>query len=260
MVTYHRRRSGATFEVLDLVRVGLLIAGLLAVATGLLPAAEARQSIARVAPLLLFLGSVIVPATLTMHARVFEAVAARLPIVARGNHVALFGLCVVFTSATTILLNLDTTAVLLTPVLLALAVRSGIAALPLAMTTIWLADTASLLLPVSNLTTLLAADRVGSAPLEFAARIWVPQLAVLAVTTAFLWVCYWRRGRRGENRYRPPEPVGLHSSRERVLFRVSAGASSCSSRRSRCCASTATPRPVPRWSCSARSPAWSAPG
>lgn len=224
MVTRRRGRARGIPGGLDLVRVGLLLAGLLAVATGLLPAAEARQSLARVAPLLLFLGSVIVLATLTMHARVFDAVAARLAIVARGDYVALFALVVVFASATTFLLNLDTTAVLLTPVLLALAVRSGIAALPLAMTTIWLANTASLLLPVSNLTNLLAADRVGSAPLDFAARMWLPQIAVVAATTAFLWACYWRRGRRGDGRYRPPAPVRMQTARERVLFRVSAGA------------------------------------
>lgn len=69
-----------------------------------------------------------------------------------------------FAGLTTIALNLDTTAVLLTPVMLALATRVGIAPLPLAMTTVWLANTASLLLPVSNLTNLLAAERVALSP------------------------------------------------------------------------------------------------
>ena len=46
---------------------------------------------------------------------------------------------------------------LLTPVMLALADRIDVAPLPVAMTTVWLANTASLLLPVSNLTNLLAA-------------------------------------------------------------------------------------------------------
>ena len=45
-------------------------------------------------------------------------------------------------------------------VMLATAVRAGVAPLPLAMTTVWLANTASLLLPVSNLTNLLAMERV----------------------------------------------------------------------------------------------------
>jgi arsenical pump membrane protein len=211
-------------SALDWIRIGLLVAGLLAVLTGALPAAEAEQSIRRIAPLLLFLGSVIVLATLTKRAQVFDAIAARLAIIGRGSYVALFLLCVAFASATTIFLNLDTTAVLLTPVFLALARRTGIAALPLAMTTIWLANTASILFPVSNLTNLLAADRVDLSAPEFAGRMWAPQLAVLATTMVFLWVLYWRRGRRGADAYQPPRPVRLEDSRQRTLFWV-AGAS-----------------------------------
>lgn len=211
-------------SVLDWVRAGLLVAGLLAVLTGALPAVEAERSLLRIAPLLLFLGSVIVLATLTKKAQVFDAIAARLAIVGRGSYVALFLLCVAFASATTVFLNLDTTAVLLTPVFLALAQRTGIAALPLAMTTIWLANTASMLFPVSNLTNLLAADRVALEAPEFAARMWAPQLAATAATMAFLWVLYWRRGQRGVDRYTPPQPVRLEDSRHRALFWV-AGAS-----------------------------------
>ena len=74
-----------------------------------------------------------------------------------------------FAAATTTVLNLDTTAVLLTPVMLALARKAGIAVIPLAMTTVWLANTASLLLPVSNLTNLLAREPGRRwRPLEFA--------------------------------------------------------------------------------------------
>ncbi|OZM76772.1 arsenic transporter [Pseudonocardia sp. MH-G8] len=209
-------------SLLDWIRVGLLVAGLVAAATGLLPAAEAEASLRRIAPLLLFLASVIVLATLTKRAQVFDAIAARLAIVGNGSYVALFLLCVVFASATTVFLNLDTTAVLLTPVFLALAARTGIAALPLAMTTIWLANTASMLLPVSNLTNLLAADRVALHALEFAGRMWAPQVAAMAATMAFLWVLYWRRGRRGVDRYEPPAPIRPAEPRQRALFRVAA--------------------------------------
>ena len=45
---------------------------------------------------------------------------------------------------------------LLTPVVIAVARQLGLSAVPFAMTTVWLANTASLLLPVSNLTNLLA--------------------------------------------------------------------------------------------------------
>jgi Na+/H+ antiporter NhaD/arsenite permease-like protein len=132
----------------------------------------------------------------------------------------LFLLCVAFASATTMFLNLDTTAVLLTPVLLALAVRAEIATVPLAMTTLWLANTASLLLPVSNLTNLLAADRVALGAPAFAARMWLPQLAAIVATTVFLWVFFWRRGRRSRDRYRSPAPLELSQPGQPALFRI----------------------------------------
>ncbi|MFF9057151.1 SLC13 family permease [Streptomyces sp. NPDC014882] len=190
-------------HVLDRVAIGLLATGLVCVATGLLPTGSAADATTRVAPLVAFLGTVIVLAELTTRAEVFDVVAARIARAGRGRYPLLFALCVAFASVTTIALNLDTTAVLLTPVMLAMAARVGIAPLPLAMTTVWLANTASLLLPVSNLTNLLAADRVALSPLGLAGRMWAPQLAAIAVTAACLWGFHWRRGRRGA-----PEPGG----------------------------------------------------
>jgi len=222
-----RRRLGALLAALtplDWIRIGLLLLGVLCVVTGLLPAAEAEQNIRRILPLLLFLASVIVLANLAREALVFDVIATRLAILGKGSYAALFLLCVAFASLTTTVLNLDTTAVLITPVLLALAARSGIAALPLAMTTIWLANTASLLLPVSNLTNLLAADRIALSAPAFAARMWAPQLASMAATMIFLWVFYWRRARRGADVYTPPAPIELRTARDRVLFRVAGAA------------------------------------
>ncbi|NVI87074.1 SLC13 family permease [Actinomadura sp. BRA 177] len=215
------RRAAGSLGVLDRIRIGVLVLGVAFVATGLLPAGTARASIGRVAPLLLFLFSVIILAELTKEAGVFDAIAQRMARAGRGNYVALFLLCVAFASLTTIFLNLDTTAVLLTPVMLALAARARIATLPLAMTTVWLANTASLLLPVSNLTNLLAADRVALETRAFAARMWAPQLAVVAVTMALLWAFYWRRRMRGDDAYDPPD---LAPIRDPVLFSATGGA------------------------------------
>nr|WSW69780.1 SLC13 family permease [Streptomyces sp. NBC_00995] len=202
-------RSGAHVLVrrlhpLDWLAGGLLVLGLAAAATGLLPAGPAADQMRRIGPLLAFLATVIVLAELAGRAQVFDVVAAWVARAGRGRYPLLFGLCVAFASLTTITLNLDTTAVLLTPVMLALGTRVGIAALPLAMTTVWLANTASLLLPVSNLTNLLAADRVALSPAGLAGVMWLPQLAAIGVTAGCLWVFYWRRGRRGADRYVPP--------------------------------------------------------
>ncbi|WP_328815813.1 ArsB/NhaD family transporter [Nonomuraea cypriaca] len=203
------------FGALDRIRIGLLVLGIGFVPTGLLPWDAALESLDEIGPLLVFLVAIIVLAELTKEAQVFDTIAARMAVLGRGNYVALFFLCTAFASFITIFLNLDTTAVLLTPVMLALAPKARIAALPLAMTTIWLANTASLLLPVSNLTNLLGMNKIGLDAQEFAARMWAPQLASIAMTMVFLWVFYWRRGERRDLRYTPPvvEPVT-----DRVLF------------------------------------------
>jgi arsenical pump membrane protein len=197
---------------LDWLAVGLLVAGGIATATGLLPWRDARATGERILPLLVFLGAVIILAELAARAEVFDVIATRVTILGRGRTVALFGLCLAFAAGTTAFLNLDTTAVLLTPVMLATAARSRIPALPLAMTTVWLANTASLLLPVSNLTNLLAMNRVRQSPLEFAARMALPQVAALLVVAGCLWVFYWRHN---PATYVPPAPF---QPRDRRVF------------------------------------------
>ncbi|PZG18480.1 arsenic transporter [Micromonospora craterilacus] len=202
---------------LDAIAVALAVAGAGCVATGLLPRADATATLTRILPLLLFLGTVVVLAELTAAAGVFDVLATRLAVVSRGSWPALFALCVGFAALTTVVLNLDTTAVLLTPVMLALAVTLRTAVAPLAVTTVWLANTASLLLPVSNLTNLLAADRVGLDPLAYAGVMWLPQLAALAVTTVLLWYFWWRRDRPATGRFAPPE---VHRPADPVLYRT----------------------------------------
>jgi arsenical pump membrane protein len=211
-------RPARGLALLDWLRIGLLLVGLLAVAVGLLPWRDARATGERILPLLVFLGAVIVLAELAARAQVFDVIAVRLTIVARGHNGLLFLLAVLFATLTTAFLNLDTTAVLLTPVMIATARRAGLAPLPLAMTTVWLANTASLLLPVSNLTNLLAMNRVRLEPLEFAARMALPQLAAVVVVAASLWLFYWRRN---PARYEPPAPFRPHN---RAVFLAASAA------------------------------------
>ncbi|GAA2191523.1 ArsB/NhaD family transporter [Micromonospora lupini] len=202
---------------LDVVAVVLAVAGAACALSGLLPRAETTATLHRILPLLLFLGTVIVLAELTAVAGVFDVLASRLAIASRGRWAALFLLCGGLATVTTLVLNLDTTAVLLTPVLLALARGLRVPAGPLAVTTVWLANTASLLLPVSNLTNLLAADRVGLTPLAYAERMALPQLAAVTVTMALLWYGWWRRERPAGGRFVPPAP---HVPADPVLHRI----------------------------------------
>lgn len=217
MAVPEARQPVRRLHPLDWLAVGLFVVGAVCALTGLLPAEQFDDMWRRVLPLLVFLGSVVILAELTADAEVFDVLATRVAIAGRGSYFPLFLMCVAFASASTMFLNLDTTAVLLTPVMLALASRIGIAAVPLAMTTVWLANTASLVLPVSNLTNLLAFAQVDLTPMQWAARMWLPQAVAIVVTMGFLWVFFWRRGARGHDVYVPPSP---HLPRDPVLYRV----------------------------------------
>jgi arsenical pump membrane protein len=180
-----------------------VVAGLV-VATEWLPAAEAREiAIDRAGPILVFLIAITVLATLADRAGVFDAAAEWCARLARGSTMRLFLLIAALGTVITIAMSLDTTAVLLTPVVLSLADRLRLRPLPFALLAVWLANTASLLLPVSNLTNLLAVGHLGLSATGFAARMALPELVAVAVTITYLAVLY-RRDLR--TRYDPPPP------------------------------------------------------
>lgn len=186
------------------------LAGIGCVATGLLPFGDAAAVTVRVAPVLLFLAGITVVAELADGAEVFDLAAVEAARLGGGRTYRLYALVLLLGVATTVLLSLDTTAVLLTPVVLSLTVQLELSPLPFAMATVWLANTASLLLPVSNLTNLLAYDRLGLTFGAFAGRMWAPALAAVLVTCLLLVVRY-RRALRGSyvvpRRRRPADPL-----------------------------------------------------
>jgi arsenical pump membrane protein len=90
----------------------------------------------------------------------------------------------VIASVTTAVLSLDATVVLLTPVVFATASRLDVRAKPDVYACTHLANSASLLLPVSNLTNLLAFAASGLAFPRFAALMALPWLAVIGTEYA----------------------------------------------------------------------------
>jgi arsenical pump membrane protein len=153
---------------------------------------------------LAFLVAVTVVAELADTAGVFDAAAQLAARLSGGRTLVLWGGLMVLASAATIVLSLDTTAVLLTPVVLALCLKVDLPPLPFALTTVWLANTASLLLPVSNLTNLLslhAAQRLGVSQLGFLRLTAGPALAAILVTALVLMLMF---GRGLPRRFRPP--------------------------------------------------------
>ncbi|HEX4443071.1 MAG TPA: SLC13 family permease [Galbitalea sp.] len=178
-----------------LLGVVLVALGVIAIATGLLPVADAVALGQRVWPILLFVVAITVLTELAAAAGLFAVVAERLARWGVHRAVVLWLLVVSLATVSTIFLSLDTTAVLLTPVVVAVARHVGLPPLPFAMTTVWLANSASLLLPVSNLTNLLAADQLGGGgtPWQFAALMVAPALVAIVVPVAVLFVVYRRQ-------------------------------------------------------------------
>ncbi|MCT9820093.1 SLC13 family permease [Microbacterium sp. W1N] len=202
---------------LALVGAALLLLGGAAVVGGVLPAAEALAIAERVWPILLFVVAVTVVAELAAVAGVFDVVAGFLARLSRGRTVLLWLLVVALATVSTAFLSLDTTAVLLTPVVIAVARANALPALPFAFTTVWLANTASLFLPVSNLTNLLAEHRLGEiGPLGFLALMGPSAVVAVAVTVALLFVLH-RRALTGRH-----VPAAAPRVADRTQLRVAA--------------------------------------
>lgn len=108
-------------------------------------------------PALLFLLAGVPLAALLDRLGLFDAVAVEIE--RRWEHIPVVVLWIL-AAVTTAALNLDTTVVLLTPLYVRLARRSGTDPLALALVPLLLASFASSFLPVSNLTTLIAAERL----------------------------------------------------------------------------------------------------
>ncbi|KHL01808.1 ArsB/NhaD family transporter [Sinomonas humi] len=160
---------------LAITGAALLILGAIAVATGLLPWPALGALADRVVPILAFVVAITVVTELLNASGLFEWIARHFRRWGRGRAFYLWILVAGLSLAATIFLSLDTTAVLLTPIVVVLARRCGLPPLPFALTTVWLANTASLLLPVSNLTNLLALHTFGDiSPASFAGRMALP--------------------------------------------------------------------------------------
>jgi arsenical pump membrane protein len=157
----------------------------------------------RVGPILVFLIAITVVAELADGIGLFAIIARWAAVLGRGSVLGLWLLVVLVATVATAVLSLDTTAVLLTPVVLVLARRLGLGQELFAFTAVWLANTASLILPVSNLTNLLAYARLRPAGVAFTPLMWAPALAVWVVTVALLGVVFRRRLR---GRYEVPKP------------------------------------------------------
>lgn len=156
-------------------------AGLLVAATGLITWGETWEQVTTMAPTIAFLAGVLMLSKLCEAEGMFAAAGAFMARRANGRPVTLLGLVFAVSALVTAVLSLDATVVLLTPVVFATAARSGVRPTPHVYATAHLSNSASLLLPVSNLTNLLALSAAGISFLQFGALMAGPWLVAIAV-------------------------------------------------------------------------------
>lgn len=156
-------------------------AAALLVALGAVTPTQVADIARDLGPTLGFLAATLVLAHLADAYGVFRWIADRLRDGSGGRPKQLFTLGFVASAITTAVLSLDATVVLLTPSLLATARLAKVSARPASYTSVHLANSASLLMPVSNLTNLLAFSATGLAFVHFTALMTLPWLAVLAI-------------------------------------------------------------------------------
>ncbi|GAA3834803.1 ArsB/NhaD family transporter [Streptomyces coacervatus] len=156
-------------------------AGVLVVATGAVSSDAAQAEAARLGPVIGFLAAVLVLAQLCDDEGLFHACGAWMARAGAGWPRRLLVQVFVIASVITAVLSLDATVVLLTPVVFATTARLGARPKPHVYACTHLSNTASLLLPVSNLTNLLAFTASGLNFTRFAALMALPWVVAIGV-------------------------------------------------------------------------------
>ncbi len=169
---------------------------------GALPFSDAEAAVRRIAPTVAFLVVILLLAHLADAEGLFGWAATVTARLSGTSPAGLLARIVVLAAVVTAVLSLDATVVLLTPVVLATAERMRVPARPHAYAAGHLANSASLLLPVSNLTNLLAFGVTGLSFLHFSGLMLAPQVAAVLVEYLVLRTLF-----RRDLDHPVPEPV-----------------------------------------------------
>ena len=178
-----------------------LAATVVTLATGLLPWSRVEATLRHLAPVVVFLVTILVVADVCGRAGLFRAAGSWVRDVAHGRPVPILTGVFLLAAAVTAVLSLDATVVLLTPVVVGAALASGTSYRPGAYACLRMANSASLLLPVSNLTNLLAMPHLDLTFGGFA-LVMAPVLAVVLVVEYVVLRLLFRRDLSAE-----PEPA-----------------------------------------------------
>jgi arsenical pump membrane protein len=154
---------------------------ILLVVFGVLSFKHARSALGQLGPTVGFLAALLVLADGCRRAGVFDALGAAMANGSRGRPRRLLAMVFLAAAGTTAVLSLDATIVLLTPIVFLTAARLPTNPRPHVYACSHLANTASVLLPISNLTNLLALRASGLSFTRFGGLMVLPWLVALAI-------------------------------------------------------------------------------
>lgn len=155
----------------------------------IVPVATVPHVIGETSDVLLFLAGMMLLTGIAERAGVFDVLAEGCVHLARERGRLLFINLFVLGALVTATLSLDVTIIMLTPTVYALTSRHKLDALPFLFSCAFVANTASLVLPVSNLTNLLVYERFDMGFGNFVSVMWWPNLvAAMANLLVFLWI------------------------------------------------------------------------
>lgn len=161
--------------------VAAVPAAAVVVALGIVLPGRAFSEISALLPVVAFLAAVLMLSHLCHAEGLFAAAGSLMARRAQGSPQRLLILVFGVASVVTAVLSLDATVVLLTPVVLATATRAGVRPKPHVYATTHLANSASVLMPISNLTNLLALTASGLTFARFTALMALPWVSIVAV-------------------------------------------------------------------------------
>jgi len=157
------------------------VGAVLLVTVGAIGLSGAGDALGDLGPTVGFLAAMLLIAEGCRREGLFDAMGAVMARGSGGSPQRLLAFVFVIAAAITAVLSLDATIVLLTPVVFATAARMRTSAKPHIYACAHLANSASLLLPVSNLTNLLAFHASKLSFLRFAALMVLPTVAAVGV-------------------------------------------------------------------------------
>ncbi|OZE04057.1 arsenic transporter [Rhodococcus sp. 05-2255-3B1] len=189
--------------------VAALPAAAIVLVVGLVSLDAAREQVLELAPTVVFLAFILILAHLSDALGVFTWIAAKLRGGAKGSPRRLLTLVFAAAASTTAVLSLDATVVLLTPAIIGAARVLRMSPRPHSYATAHLSNSASTLLPVSNLTNLLAFAATGLTFLHFTALMALPWIFAVAIELAVFLIFFREDLTRTAT---PPESSTLQSA------------------------------------------------